>query len=77
MEILRLSLNTTGDLWKYDGTYTIKVNYGSASKDNSVKVELVGGIAQTPNQIPNNQCSINEIYCRVVNVCHLVFQEEW
>ena len=55
------TLNTTGDLWKYDGTYTIKVNYGSAAKDNSVKVELTGGIAQGPNQIPNNQCGINEI----------------
>ena len=54
-------LNTSGDLWKYDGTYTIKVNYGSAAKDNSVKVELVGGIAQSPNQTPNNQCGVNEI----------------
>ena len=54
-------LNTAGDLWKYDGTYTIKVNYGSAAKDNSVKVELTGGIAQGPNQTPSNQCGVNEI----------------
>ena len=56
------TLNTTGDLWKYDGTYTIKVNYGSAAKDNSVKVELTGGIAQSPNQTPiNNECGVNEL----------------
>ena len=39
------TLNTAGALWKYDGTYTIKVNYGSAEKSNSAKVELTGGVA--------------------------------
>ena len=39
------SLNTAGAMWKYDGTYTIKVNYGSAEKSNSAKVELTGGVA--------------------------------
>ena len=37
------SVSTAGNLWKYDGTYTIKVNYGSL--DNKVKVELTGGVA--------------------------------
>ena len=37
------SVSTAGNLWKYDGTYTIKVNYGSL--DNNVKVELTGGVA--------------------------------
>ena len=37
------TLSTAGNLWKYDGTYTIKVNYGSL--DNNVKVELDGGVA--------------------------------
>ena len=36
------SMSTAGNLWKYDGTYTIKVNYGSL--DNNVKVELIGGV---------------------------------
>ena len=36
------SMSTAGNLWKYDGTYTIKVNYGSL--DNNVKVELTGGV---------------------------------
>ena len=37
------SVSTSGNLMKYDGTYTIKVNYGSL--DNKVKVELTGGVA--------------------------------
>ena len=36
------SVSTAGKLMKYDGTYTIKVNYGSL--DNNVKVELNGGV---------------------------------
>jgi len=34
------TLSTAGAMWKYDGTYTIKVNYGSPEKSNSAKVEL-------------------------------------
>ena len=37
------TISTSGNLWKYDGTYTIEVNYGSL--DNNVKVELTGGVA--------------------------------
>ena len=37
------SVSTSGNLMKYDGTYTIKVNYGSL--DNRVTVELNGGVA--------------------------------
>ena len=37
------TISTSGKLMKYDGTYTIKVNYGSL--DNNVKVELNGGLA--------------------------------
>ena len=58
------TLNTAGGMWKYDGTYTIKVNYGSAEKSNSAKVELTGGIAYTPTYstpTANKQCSANEI----------------
>ncbi len=43
------TLNTAGAMWKYDGTYTIKVNYGSAEKSNKVKVELDGGVESTVN----------------------------
>jgi len=58
------TLNTAGAMWKYDGTYTIKVNYGTAEKSNSVKVELTGGVAYTPSYTTptaNKQCSSNEL----------------
>jgi predicted secreted protein with PEFG-CTERM motif len=59
------TLNTAGAMWKYDGTYTIKVNYGTAEKSNSAKVELTGGVAYTPNYstptLPAKQCSANEL----------------
>ncbi len=42
------TLDTTGAMWKYDGIYIIKVNYGSVEKSNSVKVELEGGVLFTP-----------------------------
>jgi predicted secreted protein with PEFG-CTERM motif len=49
-------------MWKYDGTYTIKVNYGTAEKSNSAKVELTGGVASETNyQSPNKQCSAKEL----------------
>ncbi len=58
------TVNTSGNMWKYDGTYTIKANYGSADKKNSVKVELTGGVAYNPNyqtSTTSKQCSVNEI----------------
>ena len=57
-------LNTAGAMWKYDGTYTIKVNYGSAEKSNNAKVELTGGVTFVPNyETPTTgkQCQTNEI----------------
>jgi len=58
------TLNTAGPLWKYDGTYTIKVNYGTAEKSNKVKVELTGGVTFTPvfdTPITDKQCGANDI----------------
>jgi len=46
------SVSTAGNLWKYDGTYTIKVNYGSL--DNNVTVELTGGAVTA-------ECGSNEV----------------
>ena len=58
----KTTLNTAGDMWKYDGTYTIKVNYGSTEKSNSVKVELTGGVGHTPDySTPSTQCSANNL----------------
>jgi len=58
------ALNTAGAMWKYDGTYIIKVNYGSTEKSNKVKVELTGGIAFSPTfdtPIIDKKCGANEI----------------
>ncbi|MCH7647460.1 MAG: HYR domain-containing protein [Thaumarchaeota archaeon] len=42
-------LSTTGNLWKYDGVYTIKVQYhGGEAVDNKVLVELTDGTTPTP-----------------------------
>jgi len=40
----KTTLSTAGELWKYDGTYTIKVTYGHQEVNNRVLVELTGGI---------------------------------
>jgi len=58
------TLNTAGAMWKYDGTYIIKVNYGSAEKSNKVKVELTGGVAYTPDystSVPDVKCRANDL----------------
>jgi len=37
-------ISTGGELWKYDGTYTIKVTYGSQEIYDRAYVQLSGGI---------------------------------
>ncbi len=59
------TINTSGAIWKYDGIYIIKVNYGSALKS-TIQVELVGGVAyepvyDTPSPSPSKQCGANEL----------------
>ncbi len=41
----KTTLNTAGNAWKYDGTYTIKVTYGSQNINNRALVQLTGGIS--------------------------------
>ena len=41
------TFNASGGLWKYDGTYIIKVNYGSLN--DNVIVELIGGVHNLTN----------------------------
>ena len=55
------TLNTASAMWKYDGTYTIKVNYGSVEKSNSVQVELIGGTATSIQTTIPSKCSTNQI----------------
>ena len=63
-------LSTAGEFWKYDGTYTIRVQYGAQSVNNKTLVELTGGVptmigrTQTPAAA---ECSADELsfdeYC--------------
>ncbi|MFB5605044.1 MAG: PEFG-CTERM sorting domain-containing protein [Nitrosarchaeum sp.] len=53
------TLNTQGELWKYNGAYTIKVNYGSSQKSNKVLVELVG-----ESSTKSDKCGSSEIYLK-------------
>jgi predicted secreted protein with PEFG-CTERM motif len=55
----RTTFSTEGNLWKYDGTYFIKANYGSEQKNNKVIVELVGGIVTTSQ--PSVKCGVSEL----------------
>jgi predicted secreted protein with PEFG-CTERM motif len=55
------TLNTAGAMWKYDGTYTIKANYGTSEKSNSVKVKITGGDAYGQTPTTDNQCGANEL----------------
>jgi len=56
------TLSTVGNLWKYDGVYTIRVQYGSEAVNNKVTVELTGGIAyaQTTSE-PTVGCGSSEL----------------
>ena len=47
----KTTISTAGQLWKYDGVYAIKVNYGSVEKSNKVLVELVGGTDMVPKPL--------------------------
>ncbi len=51
------TLSTKGGLWKYDGTYTIRVTYGTQEVFDKVIVELTGGIIG----MPTVTCERNEI----------------
>jgi len=55
------SVSTAGNLWKYDGTYTIRVNYGSL--DNKVKVELTGGVAQGHTGHSDDEMHHDDVEC--------------
>jgi len=56
------TLSTQGNLWKYDGAYTIRVQYGNQAVSNKALIELTGGVAptfQTP--ITTVKCSPSEL----------------
>jgi len=56
------TLSTAGNLWKYDGVYTIKVQYGGEAVNNKVLVELIGGIIPKPTiSEPTVRCGASEL----------------
>lgn len=60
--------NTAADLWKYDGVYKVRVQYGSQGVNNKALIELTGGIptgiipAQPPRDCTGNELDIDG-YC--------------
>jgi predicted secreted protein with PEFG-CTERM motif len=65
------TLNTAGGLWKYDGIYVIRVQYGAQEVNNRVLVELSEGVDIVPRQPipkqPTKECRTSELdiheYC--------------
>ena len=55
------TISTAGNLWKYDGTYTIEVNYGSL--DNNVTVQLNGGVAVEKNMDHGDKEMHHDVEC--------------
>ncbi|MDX1533364.1 MAG: PEFG-CTERM sorting domain-containing protein [Nitrosopumilaceae archaeon] len=55
------TLNTSGSLWKYDGTYKIRVQYGNQEANNKVLVELTGGVTGKPTTTPSKTCGASEV----------------
>ncbi len=51
------TITTGGELWKYDGTYTIKVTYGTQEVYDRAYVQLTGGIIG----VGGAQCESNEL----------------
>ena len=56
----KATLNTSGALWKYDGTYTIKVQYGDNKSDKKY-VELTGGMVSTQKPTPSVKCGASSV----------------
>ena len=55
-------LSTAGNLWKYDGVYTIRVQYGGEAVNNKVLVELTGGIPyESTISEPTIRCGASEL----------------
>ena len=55
--------NTAGSSWKYDGTYTIRVQYGEIGTSNKAQVDLTGGVpvADKPDMSMPTVCGDDEL----------------
>jgi len=58
------TLSTQGSLWKQDGTYVIRVQYGNQAVSNKVLIELTGGFVGTPTIKCNTiELTVDGRYC--------------
>ncbi|MCH7941249.1 MAG: PEFG-CTERM sorting domain-containing protein [Thaumarchaeota archaeon] len=56
------TLNTQGNLWKYDGIYTIRVQYGNQAVSNKALIELTGGLVPSfVTPVTTVKCSPSEL----------------
>ena len=56
------TLSTQGNLWKYDGTYTIRVQYGNQAVSNKALIELTGGLVPSfVTPVTTVKCSPSEL----------------
>ncbi len=55
------TLSTAGNLWKYDGTYTIRVQYGAEPVNDKVLIQLTGGIVIKKPVTPSVTCNSDEL----------------
>jgi len=55
------TLSTAGNLWKYDGTYTIRVQYGAESVNDKALIQLTGGIVIKKPATPSVTCNSDEL----------------
>ncbi len=53
------TLNTAGAMWKYDGTYTIKVQYGE-NKSDKTQVELTGALTAEDSGCDANSVAVED-----------------
>ena len=64
------TLNTAGELWKYDGTYTIRVTYGNEEVRDTALVQLTGGTVFTPSI--STECGPNDIVAGAQCIPHSI-----
>lgn len=61
--------NTAGEQWKYDGTYTIRVQYGGSSINNKVMVELTDGLQPRMPAMPVEPVECGDDELSVSDLC--------
>lgn len=61
--------NTASEQWKYDGTYTIRVQYGGSSINNKVMVELTDGLTPRMPSMPAEPVECGDDELSVADTC--------